>query len=401
MARKSKQVNLDFLGTATTANDASVASDVPTVFPRRQPLSGIFSASVSDLEQAQSIEIERLQDNPYQPRLTIEEAGLQELAQVIKTQGFQGVLVARPHPDSESKEAPRYQLTAGHRRREAARVAGLKTLPVVIKELSNEEMVSLAITENIQREDLTPLEEGKIFLLMSEEMGYTHEQIAREIGKNRGYVENRLRVARAPQDIQELVIAKPDSLRAVSTLIKIKDQFKRTEIISLLINNKLTADDLPGYLTQSQTAKPETENKSGKEGTNQAGQGHLTTYLNGAATSVEQSEEDLAEFETDSAKNKYELTSQSTKNLLRENSLSIEENDLASRTSNPKKIKENLDDEAVLARVGNSKLNTVLRTLRSYLNTLAERQTISNQEQEILANINELLEEIKLRHKSF
>ena len=232
MAKKTKQpINLDFLQGNGAHTD----------------LSGLFAASVSDaadLQQATSIPIDRLLNNPYQPRLNADDEALNELAQVIGAQGFQGVLVARPDPSNPGF----YQLTAGHRRREAARRAGLLTLPIVVRDFTNEEMATIAITENIQREDLTPLEEGKIFLLMAEEMGYTHEQVAREIGRKRGYVENRIRVARAPLDVQALVTVKPDSLRAVANLIKVKDEADRMEMIQGMLEGKLTVEDLPGYV---------------------------------------------------------------------------------------------------------------------------------------------------------
>ena len=237
MAKKAKAVDLGFLRGESEGTD----------------LSGLFAASVSAVQQAVPVKIEYLADNPYQPRRLVDPAGLEELAQVIRTQGFQGVLVARPYADKPGW----YQLTAGHRRREAARRAGLTTLPLVVRELTDEEMVVLAITENIQREDLNPLEEGKIYLLMAGELGYTHEQIAREIGKNRGYVENRIRVARAPADIQALVLAKPDSLRAVATLVKVRDPARRAEIIRQMQQGSLTADDLPGYIgAQDPAADP-------------------------------------------------------------------------------------------------------------------------------------------------
>ncbi len=228
MVKKSKAVDLSFLQGMGDRTD----------------LSGMFASSVSDIQQAVSVKLDRLGDNPYQPRQVMDDSSLEELAQVIRSQGFQGVLVARPHP----AEPGLYQLTAGHRRREAARRAGLTTLPIVVRDLTDEEMTVLAITENIQREDLNPLEEGRIYLLMSQELGYKHEQIAREIGKNRGYIENRIRVARAPQDVQNLVLAKPDSLRAVATLIKIKDPAQRAELIAQLLRGSLTVDDLPGYI---------------------------------------------------------------------------------------------------------------------------------------------------------
>lgn len=210
-------------------------------------LSRMFAASLSsniEARQPTLLSLDHLLDNPYQPRVRMEEAALEELARVIQGQGFQGVLAARPHPEKPGF----YQLTAGHRRRAAAKRAGLSVLPVVVQELSNEEMVTLAITENIQREDLTPLEEGTIYLLMSDEMGYTLEQMAKEVGKTVGYIYNRLRVAKAPSDVQALVQEKPDSLRAVANLIKVENPIERAEIIGQLLEGRITTDDLPSYI---------------------------------------------------------------------------------------------------------------------------------------------------------
>jgi ParB family chromosome partitioning protein len=207
----------------------------------------MFEAASNEIEQTQAVEIERLLDNPYQPRLTVNPEALEELVSVIQSQGFLGALVARPHPERVGY----FQLAAGHRRREASRKANLKRIPVVIKELLDEEMVAIAITENIQREDLTPLEEGRIFAVMSEKLGFTHEQIARAIGKARGYVENRLRLTRAPEDVQALAQAKPDSLRAVSTLVKIEDEGQRSDLIEGLLHGKLTADDITAIRRES------------------------------------------------------------------------------------------------------------------------------------------------------
>ncbi len=216
--------------------------------PAQAPsLSKLFAASTareSEMQRATMIELDRLTDNPFQPRLDMNEQALEELAQVMKSQGFQGVLVARPAPEREGY----YQLTAGHRRREAARRAGLRVLPIVVQELSDEEMVVRAITENIQREDLSPLEEGKIYLLMSEEMGYTYGQVAKEVGKTVSYVRNRLGVARAPEDVQSMVQKKPDTLRAVIYLSKVEDAGSRTEIIEQILGGTLTTDDLPAYI---------------------------------------------------------------------------------------------------------------------------------------------------------
>jgi len=206
----------------------------------------IEQSSGPQAEQARQIEISHLHDNPYQPRNEMSSERLAELAGVIRSKGFQGVLVARPDPDQPGY----YQLTAGHRRRDAAGLAGLDSLPVLVHQIGDGEMVELAITENIQREDLSPLEEGHTYLLMIGELGYTHEQIAQSVGKSRGYVENRIRAARAPQDVQELVRDKPDSLRAIATLVKIKDNALRGEVIWQLRNGKLTVDEIAGYLEE-------------------------------------------------------------------------------------------------------------------------------------------------------
>jgi len=176
----------------------------------------------------------------------MDEESLQQLTDTIVSQGFQGVLVARAHP----QQAGMYQLTAGHRRREAARRAGLKTLPIIVHAWSDQEMATLAATENIQREDLTPLEEGKLFHLMISELGLTQVEVANAVKKDRGYVRNRLRLATAPADIQAFVQMKADSMRAVIYLLDIDDPAERAPVIEQLLKKTLTTEDLPAYIEQ-------------------------------------------------------------------------------------------------------------------------------------------------------
>lgn len=217
-------------------------------------LRGLFAASVSDatgMQRPRMIEISKLLDNPYQPRLEMHEETLRELAHIIEQQGFIGVLMVRDSPTLRGA----YELTAGHRRRDAARLAGLKVLPVVVQELTDHEMLIRAITENVQREDLTPLEEGRIYSLMSGELGMTYSEIAQQIGKSESYVRNRKRAAESPDDVQNLVRVKPDSLRAVVYLSKVEDAGARAEIIRLLIGGLLTVDDIPGYIEEQKAAR--------------------------------------------------------------------------------------------------------------------------------------------------
>ena len=224
--------------------DVSFFDEAITPAATTARVAGLFAAGSSEDAAPQRLPIERLHDNPFQPRQVLDPGSIAELASVIKTQGFQGTLVARPHPTARDA----YELAFGHRRRAAARQAGLTTLPVSVQQLTNEDMITLAITENIQRSDLTPLEEGDTYRLMIEQLGYTQEQIAQEIGKDRGYVVNRLRAARAPDDVRALIAAKPDTLRAVAYLVKIQDPARRAELIGQLQAGMLTGDDLPNFL---------------------------------------------------------------------------------------------------------------------------------------------------------
>lgn len=222
--------------------------------------SSIFTSKVQEEEQRllhekqpQQIDIDLLFDNPFQPRVAMEEESLQQLSETIASHGFQGVLVARPHPQRPGT----YQLTAGHRRREAAKRAGLKKLPVIVHSWSDQDMATLAATENIQREDLSPLEEGKLFLIMIDQMGLTQVEVASAIKKDRGYVRNRLRLAKAPADIQAFIEMKTDSMRAVIYLLDIEDVTERAQIIAQLLNRKLTTEDLPGYIEELKRRKRE------------------------------------------------------------------------------------------------------------------------------------------------
>jgi ParB-like chromosome segregation protein Spo0J len=233
-------------------------------------------------------------------------------------------------------------------------------LPVVVHDLSEEEMVTLAITENIQREDLTPLEEGKIYLLMSDEMGYTHEQIAREVGRKRGYIENRIRVARAPGDVQKLIQAKPDSIRAVATLIKVKDSGERAEIIELMLAGTLTVEDLPGYIAAKSAHK-----------------GQQSTAADSA----------LAALDTQARAAAHHPLSDGHHDGNGEGKAGA----LAAHHA-----KAGSEDRSAI-RIGNAKLAAVLRYLNTYRDGSLGRQAISEQEQASIANIKFLVDELYTR----
>ncbi|HEY67519.1 MAG: stage 0 sporulation protein J [Chloroflexi bacterium] len=138
--------------------------------------------------------------NPHQPRAPIRDQDLVELAASIEEHGIIQPLVVTRAPDG-------YQLIAGERRWRAARLAGLPTVPVIVKDVAPSEMLELALVENLQRADLNPLEEAMAYRQLTEEFGLTQEQVARRVGKSRVAVSNTLRLLKAARPVQEALLA--------------------------------------------------------------------------------------------------------------------------------------------------------------------------------------------------
>ena len=138
--------------------------------------------------------------NPHQPRAPIRDQDLVELAASIEEHGIIQPLIVTRAPDG-------YQLIAGERRWRAARLAGLSTVPVIVKDVAPNEMLELALVENLQRADLNPLEEAMAYLQLTKEFGLTQEQVARRVGKSRVTVSNTLRLLKAARPVQEALLA--------------------------------------------------------------------------------------------------------------------------------------------------------------------------------------------------
>lgn len=145
------------------------------------------------------LRIMEIEPNHDQPRKDFDEKALSELAESIEQHGVLQPLVVRPLANGA------YQLVAGERRWRAARIAGLTEVPVVIKELSDEEVIEIAMIENLQREDLNPLEEALGYRYMMDELGIMQEQAAEKVGKSRPAVANALRLLKLPDEVQEMI----------------------------------------------------------------------------------------------------------------------------------------------------------------------------------------------------
>jgi ParB family transcriptional regulator, chromosome partitioning protein len=157
---------------------------------------------IEDIPLAEAVDIAtgQIQINPFQPRKTFDEEKLAELANSIVQHGILQPLIIRPSGDH-------FELVAGERRLRAAKIAGLERVPVVIKALSDREMMEIALIENLQREDLNPLEEADAYKRLMEEYSYTQEQLAERVGKSRSAVANTLRLILLHSEVRRAVAA--------------------------------------------------------------------------------------------------------------------------------------------------------------------------------------------------
>jgi len=171
--------------------------------------------------------------NPEQPRMTFHEETLQELAASIREHGVLQPILVRPAGDD-------YQIIAGERRWRASKLAGKETIPAIIEGLAEATALEIALIENLQREDLSPLDEAIIYKKMTDELGYSIRNLASKLGKDKGYVENRLRLASAPDDVREMVAARYDTLSAAYELMKVDDKRRRKALAKQVVAGKLT-----------------------------------------------------------------------------------------------------------------------------------------------------------------
>ncbi len=182
-----------------------------------------------------NIPLDRITPNPEQPRMHFDEDALAELAASVTEHGVLQPILVRP-----TGELQRYQLVAGERRWRAARAAGLREIPALIEQLDDETALEIGIIENLQREDLSPLEEAMIYDRMTQEHGYSVRRLAQKLGKDKGYIENRLRLAGAPTEIKQLVSLRKDTVSHAYELLKVEDPRKRRRLAEQVASGELS-----------------------------------------------------------------------------------------------------------------------------------------------------------------
>jgi ParB family transcriptional regulator, chromosome partitioning protein len=180
------------------------------------------------------IEVDHIDSNPEQPRLAFDTATLEELASSIREHGVLQPILVRPLDDG------RYQLIAGERRWRASKIAGHRTIPALVEDIDDETALEISIIENLQREDISPLDEAAMYDRMIREHGYSIRKLADKLGKDKGYLENRLRLADAPPEIRELVSLRKDTLSHAYELMKVADPKKRRRLAEQVARNELS-----------------------------------------------------------------------------------------------------------------------------------------------------------------
>jgi len=194
--------------------------------------------SVENMVSTNTLPLTEIIPNKEQPRKTFDENALQELADSITQHGILQPLLVRPLPSGG------YQLVAGERRWRASRIAGLKEVPVVIKELSDIETMEIAIIENLQREDLNPIEEAEGLQALIDRCGFTQEEVAVSVGKSRPAIANSLRLLKLPTEVRDMTRSGQISAGHARALLAFDNEAMIYEAADSIIRNNLTVRDV-------------------------------------------------------------------------------------------------------------------------------------------------------------
>ena len=208
-------------------------------------------------EKSSEILLSQIRANQYQPRTSFDQKKLEELAESIKKHGvIQPVLVR--------KDGKGFELVAGERRFRAAKLAKLKKIPVVVSNISDVQSLEIAILENIQREDLNPLEVAKGYQRLKDEFGYTQEAVAKSVGKPRSSVANSLRLLTLSPKIQDEIDKGAISEGHAKVLLSV-DGVKAEQLLMRIISENLSVRDLEKQITESPSQTSKKEKKSRDE----------------------------------------------------------------------------------------------------------------------------------------
>ncbi|KOR85065.1 chromosome partitioning protein ParB [Bacillus sp. FJAT-22058] len=223
-------------------------------------LNALFnSGEISKDEIVREIKLRELRPNPYQPRKSFRLEAIEELKQSIMEHGILQPIIAR-------KSIKGYEIVAGERRYRAAKEADLKTVPVVVRELSEQQMMELAILENLQREDLNPIEEAAAYQTLLEKLELTQEQLANRLGKSRPHIANHVRLLSLPEGIRRYISDGEISMGHGRALLGLKKKEMLKPVADKVLKEDMSVRQLEQYIHQlndtvSRETKPKKQEK--------------------------------------------------------------------------------------------------------------------------------------------
>lgn len=206
-------------------------------------INALFNTVDSNEETVEEIKIKDLRPNPYQPRKTFDEDALSDLKESIQQHGVLQPIIVR-------KSIKGYDIVAGERRFRAAQQAGLTTIPAIVREFSETLMREIALLENLQREDLSPLEEAEAYASLLDHLSVTQEELAKRLGKSRPHIANHLRLLTLPDEVQKLIADGKLSMGHGRTLLSLKNKNKLAPLIKKIVDEGLNVRQVEKLVQQ-------------------------------------------------------------------------------------------------------------------------------------------------------
>ena len=205
---------------------------------------------VNETKESDIVEIPltEIRSNPYQPRKEFDEESLREFAESIKEHGVIQPIIVK-------KSIKGYELIAGERRTRASKIAGKETIPAIIREFNDQEMMEIALIENIQREDLNPIEEAEAFEKIIKSTNITQEEAAKKFGKSRSYITNILGLLSLPEKAKKLVIEQKITMGHARALSKLEDPDQINKLANMIIEDGLSVRELEKILSNPEIEK--------------------------------------------------------------------------------------------------------------------------------------------------
>lgn len=212
---------------------------------------GLITPTQATPGELQQVAVAAIRPNPHQPRIAFAQAALDELSASIKEHGLLQPLVVTRLEDGD------YQLIAGERRLRAAKQAGLQAVPVVIKDVSEQQQLELALIENIQRADLDPIESARAYAVLEDQFGLTHGEIAQRVGKSRSTISETLSLLKLPVEVQTMVSAGQLTTGHASVLVSLRNARQQAEVARHIAGQGLSVRRAEQYVGQLSAAGKE------------------------------------------------------------------------------------------------------------------------------------------------